>query len=125
MSDPSNRSQRLESLVWLLAEDSTRVSEPADDRKVLVVHGRNHELRERVARFLMKLDLEPVLLEEQAALGRTLIEKLDSQAGPSFAVVIVTGDDVGALAADADRLRPRARQNVIFELGFSVGRLGR
>jgi predicted nucleotide-binding protein len=108
-----------------LDADSARVSEPKAKRRVLVVHGRNHEVRERVARFLMKLDLEPVLLDEQPALGRTLIEKLESQAGLSFAVVILTGDDVGALAADADRLHSRARQNVIFELGFSVGRLGR
>ena len=101
------------------------VGEAEADGKVLVVHGRNHDIREQVARFLMKLDLEPVLLDEQAAHGRTLIEKLESQAGLSFAVVILTGDDVGALAAERDALHSRARQNVIFELGFAVGRLKR
>jgi predicted nucleotide-binding protein len=104
-------------------------SVPLDDLepagRVLIVHGRNHEVREQVARFLMKLELEPILLDEQAAQGRTLIEKLESQAGLSFAVVILTGDDVGALAADQDVLHARARQNVIFELGFAVGRLRR
>jgi predicted nucleotide-binding protein len=105
--------------------DPERVAEPGADHKVLVVYGRNQEVREQVARFLMKLELAPILLDEQAALGRTLIEKLESQAGLSFAVVILTGDDLGALAAEPDRLRPRARQNVIFELGFAVGRLRR
>jgi predicted nucleotide-binding protein len=105
--------------------DAAHVSEPGTNRKVLVVHGRNHEVREQLARFLMKLELEPVLLDEQPAMGRTLIEKLEAQSGTSFAVVILTGDDVGALAGDPEPLRRRARQNVIFELGFSVGRLGR
>jgi len=122
----------LESLVRELAAgaegfelDPSSVTEAGGNGKVLVVHGRNHEVREQVARFLMKLELEPVLLDEQAALGRTLIEKLEAQAGISFAVVILTGDDVGALAGRPDPPRPRARQNVIFELGFSVGQLGR
>ncbi|HLY38599.1 MAG TPA: TIR domain-containing protein [Candidatus Binatia bacterium] len=118
----------LESVVQRLetpAVDFARIDEVERDGKVLVVHGRNHEMREQVARFLMKLQLEPILLDEQAAHGRTLIEKLESQAGLSFAVVILTGDDVGALAADRDALHPRARQNVIFELGFAVGRLRR
>ena len=118
----------LESVVQRLeapASDFARVGGIEADGKVLVVHGRNQEVREQVARFLMKLDLQPILLDEQAAHGRTLIEKLESQAGLSFAVVILTGDDVGALAVERDDLRPRARQNVIFELGFAVGRLRR
>jgi predicted nucleotide-binding protein len=100
-------------------------SEPRANGKVLVVYGRNLEVKEQVARFLMKLGLEPILLDEQPALGRTLIEKLEAQAGIAFAVVILTGDDVGGLAARPRTLRPRARQNVIFELGFSVANLTR
>jgi len=98
-----------------------------DDRqpKVLVVHGRNVSAREAVARFLMKLGLRPILLDEQAGHGRTLIEKLEGHAPASFAVVLLTGDDVGALASDRRHLRPRARQNVIFELAFSIAHLGR
>ena len=109
----------------LFESESADVAELGTEGRVLVVHGRNHEVREHVACFLMKLGLEPIILDEQAALGRTLIEKLESQAGLSFAIVILTADDVGALAAEPPRLRPRARQNVIFELGFAVGRLRR
>jgi predicted nucleotide-binding protein len=92
---------------------------------VLVVYGRNDAAREKVARFLAKLGLEPILLDEEVAEGRTLIEKLDGQIRPEFAVVLVTGDDVGALASASSALRPRARQNVILELGFCLGRFGR
>jgi predicted nucleotide-binding protein len=92
---------------------------------VLVVYGRNEAAREKVARYLTKLGLEPILLDEQAAQGRTLIEKLDDQMHPAFSVVLLTADDVGGLAAPPGELRPRARQNVILELGFCVGRFGR
>jgi predicted nucleotide-binding protein len=58
--------------------------------------------------------------------GRTIIEKFEDYADASFAVVLLTGDDVAGLADVANRdLRPRARQNVVFELGFFLGRLGR
>jgi len=97
---------------------------PADDR-VLIVHGRNEEAKEKVARFLMKLQLEPVLLDEQAARGRTLIEKFETQWPVAFVVVLLTGDDVGGPASESRKLGPRARQNVIFELGFSIAKLNR
>ena len=105
--------------------EATRPAEVPKDGKVWVIHGRNGELREKVARFLLGLGLEPVILDEQAARGRTLIEKLEAQAPLAFAVVLLTGDDVGGLAAEPGGLRPRARQNVIFELGFSIAKLGR
>jgi len=104
---------------------ATGLVEVPRDAKVWVIHGRNGEMKEKVARFLMKLGLEPVILDEQAARGRTLIEKLEAQTPLAFAVVLLTGDDIGALAAEPSRLRPRARQNVIFELGFSIAKLGR
>jgi predicted nucleotide-binding protein len=96
-----------------------------EGKRVLVVYGRNDEAREKVGRFLSKLGLDPIFLDEEAAQGRTLIEKLEEQVSPVFAIVLMTGDDVGALAAEPRNLRPRARQNVILELGFFVARLGR
>ena len=93
--------------------------------RVLVVYGRNEGAKEKVARFLMKLQLEPVLLDEEAARGRTLIEKLETQWPVAFVVVLLTGDDVGGLGPEPRTLRPRARQNVIFELGYSIAKLHR
>jgi predicted nucleotide-binding protein len=95
--------------------------------RVFVVHGRNVGLREEVARTLEKLGLDPVILHEQPDHGRTIIEKFEAHAREaSFAVVILSGDDRGGLAADDPATyKLRSRQNVIFELGFFVGALGR
>lgn len=94
-------------------------------KRVFVVHGRDEEAKLRVARFLERLGLEAVILHEQANAGRTLIEKFEAFSNVGFAVIILTPDDVGAVREKADELEPRARQNVILELGFFLGKLGR
>ena len=96
-----------------------------DSKEVFIVHGRDNEAKETVARFLAQLELNPVILHEQPNKGSTIIEKFERHAQPAFAVVLLTPDDVGALQGDEDNLNPRARQNVIFELGFFIGSLGR
>lgn len=94
--------------------------------KVFVVHGHDEAARESVARFLERLDIEAVILHEQATGGRTIVEKLEHYADVDFAVVLLTPDDVGGVkTAAADKQQPRARQNVVLELGFFVGKLGR
>jgi predicted nucleotide-binding protein len=96
------------------------------NRKVFVVHGHQHGARDTVARFLEKLELEPVILDEEANRGRTVIEKFLDHSDVAFAIVLVIGDDVGGVkGSDPTALRPRARQNVIFELGYFVGKLER
>ena len=65
-----------------------------------------------------------MILDEQASQGKTIIEKFESHAQVRFAIALLTPDDTGSLSND-DTPRPRARQNVIFELGFFIGRLGR
>jgi predicted nucleotide-binding protein len=92
---------------------------------VFVVHGHDEAARELTARFLEKLGTQPIILHEQPNEGRTIIEKLEHNAQVAFAVVLLTPDDVGAVATTADRLNQRARQNVILELGYFVGKLGR
>jgi len=96
------------------------------NRKVFVVHGHQHGARETVARFLEKLTLEPVILDEEANRGRTVIEKFLEHSDVAFAIVLLIGDDVGGVKGpDPSGLRLRARQNVVFELGYFVGKLGR
>jgi predicted nucleotide-binding protein len=77
--------------------------------------------------MIEKLGLEVIILHEQADGGKTIIEKFEANAQEAaFAVVLLTPDDVGASAAvKPPQLNPRARQNVIFELGYFVGKLGR
>jgi len=96
----------------------------SDSRNVFVVHGHDDSVTESVARFLGKLDLHPIILHEQPNMGRTVIEKFEAHAEVGFAVVLLTPDDVGGLAS-AGELNPRARQNVILELGYFIGKLGR
>ena len=96
-----------------------------DTKEVFIIHGRDEGTREIVARFLEQLELTPVILAEQSNQGSTIIEKFERHAQAAFAVVLLTPDDVGTLQDDENNLGPRARQNVIFELGFFIGRLGR
>ena len=93
--------------------------------KVFVIHGQDESAREAVARFLEKLELEPVILHELPNKGRTIIEKFEDYADVKFAVVLLTPDDAGRPAGNGNGLEARARQNVIFELGFFIGKLGR
>ena len=104
----------------------TSRSQPISTDQVFVVHGRDGGTREMVARFLQALALEPIILQEQPNEGRTIIEKFEDEAETvGFAVAICTPDDVGALATEPDNLRPRMRQNVVLELGYFAGKLGR
>ena len=99
--------------------------ERTNTKEVFVIHGRDSEAKETVARFLTRLDLTPVILHEQPNQGRTIIEKFEQHAQVGFAVALLTPDDVGALQDKRNDLKPRARQNVVFELGYFLGRLGR
>jgi predicted nucleotide-binding protein len=94
-------------------------------KKVFVVHGHDEAAREGTARFLEKLGLEPVILHEQPNIGRTIIEKFEQHGDVAFVVVLLTNDDSGCVRGNEAASRPRARQNVIFELGYFIGRLGR
>lgn len=97
-------------------------------RRVFVVHGRDEGLREQVARVLERLDFEALILMEQPGRGQTLIEKFEAGAlDVGFAVVLLTPDDFGRGPAETEwpEKPNRSRQNVILELGYFMGRLGR
>jgi hypothetical protein len=95
-------------------------------KKVFVVHGRDEAIKQSVARLLETLECEPVILHERPNLGATLVEKFETNAEQAdFAVVLLTPDDVGHIGGEPHGASPRARQNVIFELGYFLGRLGR
>ena len=97
----------------------------ATTNEVFVVHGKDDGAKETVARFLSKLELKPIILHEQANQGRTIVEKFEEYADVGFAVVLLTPDDTCRSAGDSDTPKFRARQNVILELGFFLGKLGR
>ncbi len=98
----------------------------SETRKVFVVHGHDEAAKEATARFLEKLDMQPVILHEQASGGRTIIEKFEKYSGEvGFAVVLLTPDDLGTTQKEPEKPQPRARQNVILELGYFLGKLSR
>jgi predicted nucleotide-binding protein len=95
----------------------------AQNRKIFIVHGRQEGPREAVARFLERLGFQPIILHEQANQGRTVIEKVEAHSDVGFAVIILTPDDMGNLQGEV--AQPRARQNVLLELGYFIGKLTR
>ncbi len=94
-------------------------------KEVFIVHGHDELTKEKVARFLTEIGLVPIILFEKTSGGLTLIEKLEQHSNVSSAIVLLTPDDIGAAKRKPKDLKPRARQNVIFELGFFIGKLGR
>lgn len=100
----------------------------SENRKVFLVHGHDHGTRDQVARFLESLDFELIILEDQPNRNRTIIEKFEGHSDVTFAVVLLTPDDEGRSnrnKASGIEAVARARQNVILELGYFIGKLGR
>jgi predicted nucleotide-binding protein len=96
---------------------------------VFIVHGHDSPAKIEVARVIDRAGLKAVILHEQPNAGRTIIEKFEAPGGSAgFAVVVLTPDDVGgprAAPGEQQELRPRARQNVIGEMFWFAGKLGR
>ena len=106
----------------LKTHDANTVAQSS--RKVFVVHGHDDHAKEMMARFLEKNDFEAIVLHEQASGNKTIIEKIEHFADVGFAIILLTPDDMGK-SKDGDNYQPRARQNVILELGYFMGKLGR
>ena len=97
-----------------------------DHKPVFIVHGHDHETRDDVSKFVSNWGLTATILDKQANKGRTIIEKFEDCADEaSFAIVLLTPDDVGASVKDKAHLKYRARQNVIYEWGYFSGSIGR
>lgn len=94
-------------------------------RNVFIVHGHDN-IKDTVKLFVKERDLEPIVLEDQPNAGKTIIEKFEHYGNVDFVVVIVTPDDIGKLETEpSDEMTFRARQNVIFELGYFIGKYSR
>lgn len=98
---------------------------PVND-KVFIVHGHDEAIKYEVSNFLRRIGLEPIILHEQANRGQTIIEKIEEFSDVGFGIVLYTPCDKGGTAeTDPDDMKLRARQNVIFEHGYLIGKLGR
>lgn len=103
----------------------SNINRSFDAKKVFIVHGHNDKVKQTVARTLEKIGLTPIILAEQPDKGRTVIEKFESEGNDvGFAVVLLTADDKGRKNY-ARKMQDRARQNVVFEMGYFIALLGR
>lgn len=97
---------------------------PHNYDQIFVVHGHDGEIKQEIARLLEKQSIVPIILNEQANQGKTIIEKLEKYSDVSAAVILMTNDDTGKEKNETES-KPRARQNVVFEAGYFMGKLGR
>ena len=119
----SSLNDDLEYLQETSEPDQPAIVSSINSRRIFVVHGHDEGARETVARFLMQLGFEPIILHEQANRGGTVMEKIETHGDVGFAVVLLTPDDEGCVKGGTPEAR--ARQNVLLELGYFLGRLGR
>jgi predicted nucleotide-binding protein len=102
-----------------------------DNKRVFVVHGHDRASRDQLELILHRLGLDPFVLANTGGGGLTLIEALEKEIGPQhgqcrFGIVLLTPDDFGYAKFDGpDKAAPRARQNVVLEMGMVLSALGR
>lgn len=96
-----------------------------DKSKVFIVHGRDSSTKLEVARFIERLGFVPIILNEQPNEGMTIIEKIEKYSEVGYGVVLYTPCDIGYMKDDESNKKYRARQNVVFEHGYLVAKLGR
>ena len=97
---------------------------PYANNKIFIVHGHDDEMKAKVTRFINQIGLIPIVLHEQASKGQTIIEKIDEYTDVRHGIVLYSPCDLGKSKNDTE-LKERARQNVIFEHGYLIGKLGK
>jgi predicted nucleotide-binding protein len=113
------------------APASSEISPAGPNTRVFVVHGHDVNAREQLELVLHRLRLDPFVLANTGGGGMTIIEALEQEiradrGGVHFGIVLLTPDDVGYAKADgAKNAEPRARQNVVLEMGMLIAALGR
>lgn len=93
--------------------------------EVFIVHGHDEVAKIKTARFIERLGFKPIILHEQASSGKTVIEKIEVYSNVGFGIVLYTPCDIGGKDEKEPILRPRGRQNVVFEHGYLIGKIGR
>ena len=95
------------------------------NKKIFIVHGHDDLLRVKVVDVVKRLGLEPIVLRDKPNKGRTIIEKFEENADVGFTIVLLSADDKGYDKNNPNEISDRARQNVVLELGYFIGKYGR
>lgn len=97
----------------------------SDSKKIFVVYGHDEIARTQLEAMLRRWDLEPIILDQQASGGQTIIEKLEEYTSDvGYAIILATPDDEGKAKTESS-YKSRVRQNVVLELGMFLAKLGR
>jgi predicted nucleotide-binding protein len=104
---------------------NTSAKKPLSIKEVFIVHGHDELAKTKTARFLEKLGLKTIILHEQTSSGKTIIEKIEEYSNVGFGIVLYTPCDKGCSNGNEKNLLNRARQNVVFEHGYLIGKIGR
>jgi len=117
------------SSAWINPQAATFTNETVarNKRNIFIVHGRDNEVKQEVSRFIESLNLKAIILHEQASSGMTIIEKIEKYTNEvDFAIVLYTACDQGrGYHEGKQHPKDRARQNVVFEHGYLMAKLGR
>lgn len=135
--DINKKIHRLESIIERLeliplcpgdangASATKKSSSPqSPNNRIFIVHGRDDLAKTETARFVEKLGFTAIILHEQPSAGKTIIEKIEEHTEVGFAIALYTACDEGGLAGTSAQ-KSRARQNVVFEHGYLIAKLGR
>ena len=136
MQSDINKVDLIECVVKESHNDVLNATTPKElSKDIFIVHGHNEEMKQTVARVVDQLGLNPIILHEQPNGGKTLIEKFEKNANNNnFAIILLSADDLAASIIDLkvvedkdirSKLEKRTRQNVVFEMGYLAGKLGR
>jgi predicted nucleotide-binding protein len=107
------------------ASNVSSVGKPLIKNQIFIVHGHDDAAKIKTARFIEKLGFTPIILHEQSSQGRTIIEKIEEYSSVGFGIILYTPCDIGKKHGEETSLRFRARQNVVFEHGYLIGKIGR
>ena len=105
-------------------ENNYVIANESDYSSVFIVHGHNEAIKQSVARLIEKQGINAVILHEQPNQGATIIEKFEENSQVGAAICLFSADDLGRPKASSEE-KSRARQNVVFEAGYFMGKLGR
>ncbi|NCA66840.1 MAG: hypothetical protein EOM87_02105 [Clostridia bacterium] len=110
-----------EALKQITFEEQNKKS---DYSKIFIIHGHDEALKQLVARIIERQRIEAIILSEKVNQGKTIIEKIEANSNVGGAISLFTADDVGKASEETEE-KARARQNVVLETGYFMGKLGR